>query len=896
MTPAWDRKPSWSDPRVPFVMILAVYTTLGVTVLGFNRTPGQILLTVAAACGLDMSLHYLFRGRRLLFPLSAMISGLGLAILMNYAHGLWLPLVPVFFAIGSKYAITCKGRHVFNPTLFAVVACLWLGEGMFSSAPAYQWGGSLAIAGFVVTAALALFVFRIGRHALILSFLGLYFLQLALRAFLTRHHVPPETLFLGALTSAAFYLFTFFMITDPRTSPESTRGQIAMSGFIVVFDLVLHRFQTLSTLFWAAFAWFTLRFFWLHWQALQDANAPLGPRVAGWLRRAAVLGSIAVAGWAAHARVFARFDGTVPDFSFREVPAAAAGLDAGRGDILERVDPRIAHVAKWVLSAGDAVAVADFDNDGRPDVFLTYPLKDAAHRGALYRNLGGLRFERVPVPALDGMAQHPETYGLPSGALWFDYDNDGDEDLLVLAGYGKTLLLQNRLSEDHVSRFLDVTSVAGLDEYTISLAANAFDFDRDGRLDLILCSAFETTLPGYAEPHPFNAFHLPAPEYPGDRRMFDFMHRTWHNANNGGGCQFFRNTGGRFEKRDIGLRDHRWSLAVGAGDLNQDGYTDLYIANDFGPDQIYLNERGRRLRAVVGPLTGSPGRDTYKGMNASIGDVDNNGYPDIYVSNVHERLQAEGSLLWMNSGKLDAEGARALSDQAAARNALNERRFGWGAAMGDLDRDGRLDLVQANGHLDNSYDKIYSGCPDYWYWNDKIALTGPDNHGFADRWADLRGRCIFPDETNRVYLNRGRYFADVAAQVGLSRPGTYRAVALVDFDSRGALDVAITSMFTPVSLYRNEGNGNHWIGFDLHGDGAACNADALGTKVALEAGGLRQVREVQASNGFSAQGDRRLLFGLGAYAGEVRARIQWCGGVASEERTLAGDRYYRLSQ
>src|SRR6266566_3658041 len=95
----WDRKPAWGDPRVPFALILATYVALGVTVLGFNRTPAQILLTVASACLMDMAFHYFFRGRRLLFPMSAVISGLSLAILMNYAHGLWLPLVPVFLAI-----------------------------------------------------------------------------------------------------------------------------------------------------------------------------------------------------------------------------------------------------------------------------------------------------------------------------------------------------------------------------------------------------------------------------------------------------------------------------------------------------------------------------------------------------------------------------------------------------------------------------------------------------------------------------------------------------------------------------------------------------------------------------------------------------------------------------
>ncbi|MGH7552490.1 MAG: FG-GAP-like repeat-containing protein, partial [Longimicrobiales bacterium] len=281
----WDRKPSWQDPRVPFVCILVCYVALGVTVLGFNRSPLQVLLTVAAACALDMALHFVLRGRRLLFPLSAAISGFGLAILVNFAHGPWLPLIPVFFAIASKYAITFRGRHVFNPTLFAVVVCLKLPGGVFSVAPAYQWGGSAAMAAFVVTAALALFVFRIGRNPLIISFLGFYFLELALRAWITRFHVPPETLFLGAVTSASFYLFTFFMITDPQTSPASTRGQVGMSAVIVLVDLILHRFESLSTLFFAGFVWFAGRFLWLHARAIFEGERP---RLAEPFRRLAV--------------------------------------------------------------------------------------------------------------------------------------------------------------------------------------------------------------------------------------------------------------------------------------------------------------------------------------------------------------------------------------------------------------------------------------------------------------------------------------------------------------------------------------------------------------------------------------------------------------------------------
>ncbi len=147
-----------------------------------------------------------------------------------------------------------------------------------------------------------------------------------------------------------------------------------------------------------------------------------------------------------------------------------------------------------------------------------------------------------------------------------------------------------------------------------------------------------------------------------------------------------------------------------------------------------------------------------------------------------------------------------------------------------------------------------------------------------------------------MYLNRGRYFVDVADKVGVVQPGVSRAVALADFENQGKLDVVITHQFAAASLYENEPNQNAWIGLSLRGNGHKCNVDALGSKVIIETPSGRQMREVQASNGFSAQGDRRLLFGLGSYHGPVKARIEWCGGVSVEEKTLDSGRYHLLNQ
>jgi len=930
----WDRWPTKSDPRWRILGILAVYLLLGLTVLGFNRSPGQILLMVGSACGLDMLFHWLFRGSTLLFPLSAAITGCSLSILTNFSHGMWLPLVPVFFAISSKYLVTFQGRHVFNPALFGITVSLLFSQGAIAASPAYQWGGSLAILLFIITAALLLFAFKIQRTALIVSFLGFYAIQLGLRAYLMRDIIPPETIITGTLTAPSFYLFVFFMITDPATSPRTVKGQIWMSLLVVVIDLLLHKYESFSTFFFAGFIYFAGRLIWNWcgeiWQGVRQGNQPSTQVLFQALYRWGAIASIGVSGVAAYQNLLSANVKIQPDFSLTNITAADAGITTHSSQILEQVDPRMQTVGKWLLSVGDAVAVADANQDGLQDIFLTYPLKDQGDRAALYLNKGNFQFERFPIPALAELAAHPDSEGLASGALWFDFDNDRDADLLLLVGYGKTRLLQNRLIEDGKLNFADIGKAAGIDEYTISLTANTLDFNQDGKLDLMIGNAINPYLPNYENTTPFNIFDLPEPEYPSDRRMFNVMHRSWHNANNGGENLFYVNSGQGFEKQDIaglGLAGNRWTIDIGTGDLNGDNWTDLYLANDFGPDELFLNQQGEKFTPVRGFLVGAIGHDTYKGMNASLGDIDNNGTLDIYVSNVHHKLQAEGSLLWLNQGNVDAVGSKAFKDSALKLNALNENRFGWGGAMGDLDRDGHLDILQANGMVDDSYDrhlgsgeKIKPGaifpapeflssssrnsCPDYWYWNAQIALTKPDVHGYADRWADLRGRCIFPYEQNRVYLNSGKQFIDVANQVGWTEKSNSRGIALADLDNDGDLDVLVTHQFAPVSIYRNDSVPKSWLGLDLKGNGKTCNRDAIGTQVTVESETGIQRREVQSSNGFSAQGDQRLLFGFGQIQPNnhgsndlsTNVKIYWCGQTEPEVFNLPLNHYYQISQ
>lgn len=892
--------PSRHDPRWVFGALLLTYAVAGCTVLGFNRDPWQMALTVLSCVVLDAGLTWWLRGEKV-FPLSAGITGLGLSLLVNYPHDHLLLFLPAFFAIASKHVITCGGRHVFNPGLVGVIAALTLGGGRFATAPPYQWGDHAWLAGvFIALAALAGFATRIRRTPLILSFLASFAILTVLRAWMMRWHLPPQTLIAGTLTSPAFFLFAFYMITDPKTSPVSTAGQIAWGVAVAFVDLVLHFKSSLATIFWALFLVTAAR--WAFSHAMQVRSAGWRSLVPGkaWVRATATIACLGMAGsglysQVLHPKVLAPEPGFV--FEKEEDPGVTSELS----DLLTKVDPRVAHIAKWVLSVGDAVAVGDYDHDGWQDIFLTNPLKRARDRNALYRNLGGLRFERVPLPALDEINEHPERHGLIAGAMFVDYDNSGRQSLLLTTGWGRTKLLKNT-----PEGFRDVTVESGIDEYTVSVAVTMADFDRDGDLDLFIGNAMSPLLPDYNPPKRFNIFQLPQPEGENDRRPYHFMHSTWHNARNGGLNALYHQTErGTFVKADVaalGMPETHWTMAVGSADLNQDGWADLYCASDYGPDDLYLNQEGRGFRRVAGTFVGSIGRDTYKGMNVSIGDLDNRGWQDVHVSNVHAPLQAEGSLVWSVEPDAGEEGGIRIRDRATERRLVNEQRFAWGAALGDLNLDGWLDLVQANGMVDDTPDRVFATPQNYWYRASLVMRSGPEIHSYADRWADLRGYEIWGRQQNRVYLSNGRAparFIDVADAVGLTEKTNTRAAALADFDNDGDLDLVLTHQFANAEVFRNTRMENdadrpHWFGLDLRGDGRRVNRDAVGAQVFVTAGGLRQMREVSLTSGFSAQSDRRLLFGLGEHGQTVDLEIRWPGGPVQHWKGLPVDRYHLI--
>lgn len=901
------------DPRIPVAGILFFYLILGLTVLGFNRTPTQAIITTLSCMSLEFVLTYIFK-RKLIFPLSALITSFSLSFLLNYTHNYFLLFAPLYFAIGSKYLFQFDGKHRLNPAMVGVTFSLLFTDGLITAAPAYQWNGIAALSSFIVMLGVLFVLPKVNRHWLVLSFLFWFTLQTALRSWVMRHHLPFETLFLGTLTSPSFFIFSFFMITDPPTSPNSRKKQIIIGFWLATIDLALHLKQSYFTFFYAALIIQLFLLSKMHIGAMLSEGLH-----AYWTKRfvqsryyfkAATILLMGFFGFGLYSSVAAT-NLAIKDIHFymEKVSPETSNLNVSeKGDIWEQSDPRLHHVIKWIFSVGESASFTDVNGDGQPDLFLSNMMKPAKERAQLYLAKGPFEFEKFEIPFLDQIRLSPKTQGFVTNATFVDYDNDGDQDFFLSVAFGGNRLLKNQLSESGRLSFEDVSADLGLDAYGVSIGASFADFNRDGRLDIFVYNVLPETLPDYENETRFNAFNLPQPEYESDERMFHFMHDSWHLSNNGGqNYIYLQKEDGTFEIQlgnEFELPETRWSLAVGLADLNQDGWTDIYVANDFGPDDLYYNKSGEGFENFKGTIFGSIGRDTYKGMNTSVADFDRTGWLSVYISDVHHPLQAEGSLLWT----FQPNGTRHpdTKEQASYKGVLNENRFGWGASATDFDLDGWIDIAQANGMVDDTYDKKFEECPDYWYVNEKIARSPPSIHSYANNWGDIRGYCIFGKERNRLYLNLGTkkrpQFVDVAKQVGMTDLTNSRGAATADLDNNGRRDLIFSHLFKQPTLYKNRAKGsvkNQWLGLTLESLDRRCNREAVGSRVTLrvknnDGSSWEQTQEVQIVSGFSAQNEKRLHFGLGQDVQSVSAVVNWCGLKRKTYEEIKINQYSKL--
>jgi enediyne biosynthesis protein E4 len=500
-------------------------------------------------------------------------------------------------------------------------------------------------------------------------------------------------------------------------------------------------------------------------------------------------------------------------------------------------------------TTGCGAAFFDYDGDARLDVFLVngttlagFPRgqEPTAH---LYRNRGDGTFEDTTQKA--GLA----ISGWGQGACTGDIDNDGDADLYVTF-YGQNRLFRNRGN----GTFEDATEAAGLGTKATRWGTGCamLDYDRDSRLDLFAANYIDLDLAT-----------APTPDS-GLCRYKGVKVACGPPGLQGGKNVLYRNRGdGTFEDVSVKSGVTRASGTYGLGaitlDFDDDGWTDLYVANDSNPSTLYRNRHDgtfEDLGVRSGCALSQDGKPQ-AGMGVAVADYDRNGFQDIFKTN----FAGDTSTLYANMGEGFCED-RTFSGGIG----VNTRWLGWGTGFLDLDQDGWLDLFLVNGHVYPEVGQI------------------PTEAAYAQRKVVYRSRggARFEDVTERL-----------GAPVTTPRPG--RGAAFGDYDDDGDLDVVVNNVHEAPDLYRLDAPaGAHWVAFRL--TGRASNRSAIGSRVRLTAAGVTRTDEVRGGGSYLSQNDLRVYFGLGPVALVDRVEVRWPNGRREEWTGLPADRIHAVEE
>src|SRR5262252_3054221 len=508
-----------------------------------------------------------------------------------------------------------------------------------------------------------------------------------------------------------------------------------------------------------------------------------------------------------------------------------------------------------VESVGSGVALLDYDNDGWLDIYLLNGSTVAALNGTeappramLFRNNHDGTFTDVTEKA--GVANERWGFGVAVG----DYDNDGWPDIYV-ANFGKNRLYHNKGD----GTFTDVAEKAGVSLGGWSAGPTWGDYDHDGLLDLFV--------PGYLQ---FDPNH---PALPGQRNLPPSA------------CQFrgvgsmcgplglvgehdhlFHNNGnGTFTdvSESAGVADPHgyYGLASVFVDVDDDGWVDLAVANDSVPRYLYRNLHNGTFEDV-GYLSGfaltNEGREQ-AAMVIAVGDYNHAGRASFYITNFSD----DYNTLYRNDGEGN------FSDVTIRSGLANPKYpfLSWGTAFLDFDNDGWLDIFSANGHV----------------------YPGVDQHDWGTTWA----------ERPLLFRNLdGNKFAEVPAATGsgLALVLTSRGAAIGDLFNDGHIDVVLNNVDSIPTLLRNVvKNGNHWVTFKLVG-GPKSPRDAVGAKMFVTAGGIRQRADIFSGGSYASSSDQRLHFGLGSANKVDRIEVVWPSGNKETIEVPSVDKIYTVEE
>ena len=490
---------------------------------------------------------------------------------------------------------------------------------------------------------------------------------------------------------------------------------------------------------------------------------------------------------------------------------------------------------------GGGVAILDYDNDGKPDIFFTNGAElpslrktlPAFSHGLLHNRGGSLFEDHTTAAGLTG-----EGLGYSLGAAAGDYDNDGFPDLFI-ANAGENALFHNNGD----GTFTDVTAQSGLSGKpgnTLSVGAAWVDYDRDGLLDLIV-SNYTVWTP---ETDIRCTDSLRGELYCSPTKYVTVPDRLYHNLGNG-----------RFEdvtdKSGLGQAKGK-GMGISIADINNDGYPDIFIVNDTERNFLFINQRNGTFKeeATLYGVSYNDDGVTVNGMGSDANDFNNDGYIDLFYNDLPHQV------FGLFAG--DGRSFRYASDTAGLGK-ISYAFGGWSAGFIDYDNDGWKDIYSANGDV--------------------------DKYSEASRQSDTMFRNI-----------DGKAFSDVSASMGtdFTRKGFHRGAAFADLNNDGALDIVVTGLNEPPRILINSGSaGAHWLLLDLQG--TKSSRDAIGAAIKLTTGSGRTLyNHVSVSTGFMSSSDKRVHFGLGSEKAVRELEIRWPNGQVQKVTSPAVDRVLRI--
>jgi hypothetical protein len=491
---------------------------------------------------------------------------------------------------------------------------------------------------------------------------------------------------------------------------------------------------------------------------------------------------------------------------------------------------------------GPGVAFIDYDNDGWQDIFIVNGTAWPGHPGrsttpAHYHNNHDGTFTDVTRKA--GLAI--PMYGM--GVAVGDFDNDGYDDLFVTA-YGQNHLFRNNGN----GTFTDVTRKAGLiTPPELSASAAWVDYDRDGHLDLLVTNyvQWSPAADRYCTMDGKSKSYCTPETYPGQSV------RLWHNRGNG----TFEDVTKKAGLYDTGSK----SLGVAILDANQDGWPDIAISNDTQPNKLYINNRNGTFteQGVAAGIAYSDDGVARAGMGIDAADYDRSGYPSLLVTNFSNQMLAlyhnERNGLFVDTAPSSEVGRSSLLT------------LGFGCFFFDYDLDGWPDFYVADGHLDDSIERIQQ-------------------------------RIRFAEPPHLYHNLNGKSFQDVAASMGQSfdSPRVARGAAHGDINNDGAPDIVITTNAGPASLFLNQGSTNHALRIKLIG--TKSNRDGIGAVVSVKSASTTQKQTLHSGSSYLSSSELILTFGLAASTKADTIEVHWPSGATDHLSNINADQIITIRE